>query len=105
MSTYTTPPFDTLRSLTGTECRWVGSTIMDEEQYRVERWEQSPHEFKDASDVEQPCASWRASISGMNAYAEIRKRRRADRKSQWQARQEDDPAHQSWINEMVESAP
>ena len=98
---YTTPPFDTLRVLEGTDARWVGSTIMDEEQYRVEAWEQSPHEFVDGSGVRHPCHSWRASISGMNAYAEIRKRRRA---AQWQARQEDDPAHQAWINDMVEGA-
>jgi hypothetical protein len=61
----------------------VGSTLMDEEQYRIERWE---------STLMGSTVYWRASVPGMEDYAALRKQRRAERRESWQAWEE--PFHQ-----------
>jgi hypothetical protein len=90
---YHAPPFASLPILDGGSGeRWVGSTVMDEEQYRVERWEATmvgPHEY------------WRASSEGMESYHALRKGRREDRKAAWQARQEADDEWSAHVESLV----
>lgn len=87
--TWSTPPFSTLPVLEGTECRWVGATVMDEEEYRVSRYE---------CRVIGDGTYWRASIAGMEEYARLRKGRRDQRKRMWQEREEAEQSYTDWVN-------
>lgn len=69
--------------------RLVGSTLLDEEQFLVERW----HDYR---------GEWRPTVAGIHAYAELRASRKAERKAVWQSRQEDDPYSDS-IQQLIES--
>jgi hypothetical protein len=89
---YRTPPFEELPG--GPDLRWVGSTIMDEEQYRVERWE---------CTVIGESTYWRCHIPGVLEYARLRQSRRADRKARWQARQDDEAdEYQQWMTGLAQ---
>jgi hypothetical protein len=84
MRTYLSPPFRDLPECENPLFRWVGSCLVTEEQYHVERWERTfvgPYEY------------WRASSEGCQAYLNLRENRKADRHEAWQARQEED---ESW---------
>ena len=103
---WTTPPFDSLPALLGSPCRWVGSQVMDEEQYRLERWECSTRkawDFSGPTPKSVTATYWRASIVGMGEYGDLRGLRRADRKAAWQARQEADDEWSRHVAQMVEA--
>lgn len=76
----------------GTGLRLVGTSILDEEQYRVEEW----HLYRNTE--------WRPTIAGIHAYAALRERRKSDRKSAWQQRQDADSENTDYINGLLDEA-
>ena len=96
MSAWTAPAFSSLPILDGTDCRWVGTTVMDEEQYRLERWQR-----RQVADA----IYWQASIPGMIEYGQLRQLRRDDRKAAWQTRQAADDDWSRHVAAMVEAGP
>ena len=96
MSDWTTPPFTDLPPADGSDCRWVGSTLMNEEQYRMEWWQRT---VSGGSDY------WRVgSLKGVEEYAALRRLRRADRKTAWKTQQETNEGWSRHIESMVEAA-
>jgi len=76
---YTTPPFTGLPPVEGhSDCRWVASTIMSSEQYRVEGWERA---------IVGHIEYWRARQSGLVEFAALsEERRRIDaHRVEWEA--------------------
>ena len=88
----TTPPFADLPPSSEPHLRWCGSSLMDEEQYRMEGWHVAGS------------GQWRASLRGMQEYAELRSRRRAERKAAWRAREEADDEWSGYVTGLVEGA-
>jgi hypothetical protein len=81
---YHSPPFRELPECENPLFRWVGSCLVTEEQYHMERWERT---------FVGPAAYWRASRDGLQAYLDLRGDLRDERKAAWQAREEED---ESW---------
>ena len=94
MSDWQSPPFTSLKASSQPEFRWVGSRLMDEEQYRVECWEMRPN---------GEAVYWRGRVSGFEEYAELRRRRREDRKASWQTRMDAEDEYTDYVNGLVAS--
>jgi hypothetical protein len=79
--------------------RWVGSRLVDEEQYRIEGWQRGP-EFTDKYGG--TAHYWRPSIEGCEAYFRLREGRKAERKAAWQSRQESDDEWSDHVASLVD---
>lgn len=74
----------------GNGLRLVATSIMDEEQFRVEGW----HLYRGTE--------WRPTIPGIHAYAALREKRRLERKQAWRQREERDTEWTREIERMIE---
>lgn len=74
------------------DLRWVGSMLMDEEQFRVEQWSQRNGE-------------WQVSIPGIHAYAKLRADRRNDRRQSWAERNEADDEASDYYASLADAKP
>lgn len=76
----------------GNGLRMVGSSVMDEEQYRVEEWHEYGHE-------------WRPTVAGIHRYADLRRGRRDDRKRSWAERNEADDESDAYYSALADAKP
>lgn len=73
----------------GNGYRLMGSTVIDEEQFRVEGWH-------------LVAGQWTARLEGLHRYAQLRRQRKAERKAAWQTRQESDEEWSSHVSSLIE---
>lgn len=91
MNTWMTPDWESIApDSVNPSLKWIGSALMDEEQYHLERWEVNEQGY------------WRASIAGMNEYAALRRRRKDDRKAAWAAREASLDEYSEQMSALVE---
>lgn len=74
----------------GSGLRLVGTSILDEEQYRVEQW----HLYRGTE--------WRPTIAGIHAYAKLRAGRKSERRSSWQARVDAEDEYSDSITALLD---
>lgn len=86
----TFPAFTEFRDLGG-GYRMVGSTILDEETFQAEGW----HEFR---------GELHPTVQGIARHSKVRERRKSDRKSAWQQRQDADSENTDYINGLLDEA-
>lgn len=100
---WTTPSFRDLPAVPGSDCRWVGTNLMDEEQYTTEGWQRLIKEVTDFSG-EVPrtvlVEYWRLDVQGAIRYGALRRSRRDQRKRLWQEREREEQAYTDWVNTM-----
>lgn len=104
MPDWTTPSFASLPEA-APGWRWVGSRIMDEEQYRIEGWKRQTREvveFDEAGHASKSFVTyWTGTLDGYRAYSRLRAGRKATRKRRWQEREEEEQAYTDWVNEQA----
>lgn len=88
LCTWTTPDFPTLPKTSDVRFRMAGSRLVDDEQYRLEGWEQCEHGY------------WRISPEGCQEYVRLKDQRRAERKEAWQERESQEQAFTDWVNTL-----
>ena len=87
------PDFKTLPEVVGSQThRWVGTTMMDEERYRLEGW----HLHRGA---------WVARLPGLLEYGRLIYDRREARFAEARARREADDAWSAEVERMVDRTP
>jgi hypothetical protein len=89
------PPFEQLPDTGCPGFRWVGTTMMDEDQYRGEGWHVATRFTRPDGKVIE---TWSADFTGLQA----RSIARAGRLSGWRRRQEEDA---SWRDAVDDAKP
>jgi hypothetical protein len=83
------PKFTDLPEI-GNGFRMAGSTMLDEETFLVEEW----HLYRNTE--------WRPTIAGIHRMAELKEKRRNERKVAWQARQESEEEFGQYVNGLLD---
>lgn len=97
----TSPPFQSLRD-DGGGFRWVGSTVMDREQYELEGWHIDGFYVQEDGRREP---YWKATLSGLRAYSRLSRDRRAEKKAAWQTREEAEQEFRDYVDALADARP
>ncbi len=88
------PPFLELPGVPGNDqVRWVGSTMMDSEQYHVEEWHVRYRYTIERGGQQVELECWAPTFTGLKEYAVVTERRRTEARMRAIARADED---ESW---------